>query len=82
MTTAAQQTGGGVNPACRSGKRAYVSRREAAEHAKRLRRTALHMPGHVRPYVCPSCGLWHVGHVPPDVIQGVRTADEHYGRSG
>jgi hypothetical protein len=81
VTTGAQPTGGGTSDTCRNGKRGYVSRREAAEHAKRLRRTNQHMDGHNRPYRCPHCDLWHVGHVPTPVIRGEITANDFYGRT-
>lgn len=71
-------TGGATNPSCRTGKLAYVARREAKAHARRLKRTATHDGHGLRPYRCPSCGLWHVGHLPPEVRVGLWSADEHY----
>lgn len=36
------------------------------------------MPGHLRPYHCGNCSMWHIGHLPLDVIRGNTTATEHY----
>ena len=71
-------TGGATSTTCASGKLAYVARREAKRHARRLKRTATHDGAGLRPYRCPRCGLWHVGHLPAEVRAGAWTADEHY----
>jgi predicted RNA-binding Zn-ribbon protein involved in translation (DUF1610 family) len=72
------RTGGATNSSCPTGKLAYTKRAEAREHARRLKRSRSHDGAGVRPYVCPSCGFWHVGHLPPEVMRGELTADEHY----
>lgn len=60
---------------CPSGKLAHTTRRGAKEQALRLRQ----MYGqHLRPYLCEFCDLWHVGHLPFAVRQGLSSATEHY----
>ena len=63
--------------ACPSGKRTHPDRASAKRHAANVRRSN---GEHLRPYRCPSCDLWHVGHLPDDVVRGIRSADEHYQR--
>jgi hypothetical protein len=38
--------------------------------------------GHLRAYKCRTCNLWHIGHLPQAVIDGIVTADEWYGANG
>jgi hypothetical protein len=64
---------------CPTGKRAHSTRRGAKRHALLLRQL---YGDHLRPYECPTCGLWHVGHLPDDVVRGLRSADQHYQRRG
>lgn len=66
---------GGTHNACPSGNLAHTSRRDAKVHAVR------HRGGHVRPYRCDDCGLWHIGYLPVQVRRGLESADEHYGRA-
>jgi hypothetical protein len=62
---------------CPSGKWTYPTRTAAKKHSSRINR----MRGdNLRPYVCPHCGFWHVGHKPKEVIKGTMTANERYGR--
>lgn len=75
-----EQRTGGATSACPSGKWTYLLRREAKEHARRLKRAASHDGAGIRPYRCPDCGLWHVGHLPHDVRGGLTSADEHYSK--
>lgn len=69
---------GGSRNACPSGKLAHSTRADAKRHALKHR---LSYGDHVRPYRCDHCQLWHVGHLPRVVLDGVTTADEHYGRT-
>lgn len=34
---------------------------------------------HLRPYRCPGCGHWHLGHLPDVVRHGHATATDIYG---
>lgn len=61
-----------VRTDCPSGKRGYPSRRDAK---KALEQAPL---DHMRPYRCPHCPYWHNGHLSRAVMQGQRTANEHY----
>lgn len=63
---------------CPTGKQAHASRKSAKQHASRIRRTN---GEHLRPYRCPYCELWHVGHLPGAVIRGELSDDQHYGRA-
>jgi hypothetical protein len=60
---------------CSTGKVGYRSRRLA----KLARRRATHLRsgsskyGSVRPYRCPECDLWHLGHVPTSAIRKSRS---------
>lgn len=49
-------------------KRRFVKRRDAAREAHRIRRTGRNAGEdglHMRPYLCPFCGCWHLGHFSP-----------------
>lgn len=61
---------------CPSGKIVYYSRKQAKEHARRISNKT----GKMRPYECPSCQQYHIGHLPRVVREGGVTADEYYGR--
>lgn len=51
---------------------AFGSRKQARQRSK-------HLPGkHVRPYRCPDCELWHLGHLPVVVLVGEVSASEWY----
>lgn len=43
------------------GKVAYVDKATA----KRAARKTEYRLGRMRPYRCPHCGAWHIGHKPP-----------------
>jgi hypothetical protein len=54
----------------------YFTRR-AARRARRVD----HLRGeHMQAYYCVPCLAWHLGHVHPLVLAGVRTKDEVYVR--
>lgn len=61
----------------RCGKFAHPNRASAKEHAKKLRRTG----EHVRAYLCVTCGLFHVGHLPQAVMEGRCSSDHFYDRT-
>jgi hypothetical protein len=63
---------------CPSGKFAHPTRKGAKEHASNARRRT---GEHVRPYRCPICDLWHVGHLPRAVVRGEVSSDQAYGRA-
>jgi ssDNA-binding Zn-finger/Zn-ribbon topoisomerase 1 len=63
-------------PEC--GKRGYHSRSDAKK-ALRGHRGAGFSRG-VRPYECPTCGYWHLGHVPFSVRAGAISEQEFFGR--
>lgn len=54
------------------GKRLYKSRKEArhAKHAK---------GGLLRPYLC-ACGWYHLGHLGSEVVAGIKSRAQAYGR--
>lgn len=66
----------GASNSC--GKVAYLSRKAAKLNGSKLHNGA--SKGRMRPYRCPVCDLWHVGHLPRVVIRGFMTAGEAYGR--
>jgi hypothetical protein len=59
---------------CPSGKIVYYSRKQAREHSRRIS----NQTGKMRPYQCPECDNWHIGHLPRAVRQGEVAADEYY----
>ena len=62
-------TGGGARcPDC--GKVRYLTRAAAKRQAKRIQGRE----GRVNAYLCGD--FWHLGHLPKDVIQGIRTRDD------
>lgn len=64
-----------VEAGCPTGKRSHATRRGAKAHAYSLKQ----MTGqHLRPYQCEACDLWHVGHLPSQVLRGRKTADQIY----
>lgn len=62
----------------RCAKVGYERRRFAHQAAKRLKLNT--GTRGVRPYACPACGLWHVGHLPAATKAGVLSSDAVYGR--
>lgn len=48
-----------VSSDCRTGKRAYASRAAGKSAAKLLQKRGY---GNMRPYQCPQCDRWHIGH--------------------
>ncbi|MFD7980272.1 hypothetical protein [Streptomyces sp. NPDC059071] len=44
-----------------TGKARYLERAHAKHAASRIRRTGAN---HLRPYRCPFCQCWHLGHLP------------------
>lgn len=44
---------------CKTRKRVYVSRAAGKSAAKLLAKQG---QGNLRPYVCPHCDEWHIGH--------------------
>jgi hypothetical protein len=56
------------------GKVTWVDRSAAKEEARRLRG----LGDRVRPYRCPRCALFHVGHLPQATIAGLLTAHQVY----
>ena len=48
-----------VTSQCGSGKRAYASRAAGKAAARLLAKRGY---GNMRPYTCPHCDLWHIGH--------------------
>ena len=61
----------GASGDCSSGKVAFSDRRSARASARRT-------PGHVRPYRCPECSLWHVGHIPQAAMAGRMSSNDVY----
>lgn len=53
---------------CRTGKRAYPTRAAAKAASKKAKARGY---GHMRAYLCRTCGLWHFGHVPDHIRAGV-----------
>lgn len=66
-----------VHNDCPSGKLAHRTRRGAKAQAYSLK---LDTGQHLRPYLCDDCSLWHVGHLPSQVLRGRKTAAQIYGR--
>jgi hypothetical protein len=60
------------------GRVAFRTRKLARKGAERM---PLPPDSQHRPYKCDGCELWHVGHIPALVAQGVVTTDEWYGRN-
>lgn len=53
------------------GKQSYKSRNHAKDAARRYSHTRL------SPYRCPTgSGMWHLGHLPLDVVHGVISRDD------
>lgn len=50
-----------VTRRCTSGKRSFISRAAARRAARDAKNTGA---GHMRPYMCPDCETWHIGHLP------------------
>lgn len=50
----------------------YFSRREARRACRR------HHDGHMNAYRCREHGAWHIGHLAPIVIRGLRSRAEVY----
>ena len=63
--------------ACSSGKRAFVARAGAKHAARQVAKSG--SPGN-RPYQCPECGHWHIGHKPAGVMAGQVAARDVYAR--
>lgn len=65
---------------CPTGKRAFPTRRAAKATAASVRSGN---GEHLRPYRCtePSCALWHVGHLPLDVMHGKTSSASYYDRT-
>lgn len=54
-----------------TGKKRWLSRRDARTVAKRVN------PGeHMSAFRCASCGDWHLGHIPTDIVRGAYGRDE------
>lgn len=68
--------GGSSQTACPSKKRAYPTRKNAKHHAKNLREQG----AHVRPYECPACSFWHVGHLPNVTQRGEMSSQDFHAR--
>lgn len=69
----------GVLNGCPTGKRAYPDR--PAARAKALKHRQWY-GDHLRPYRCPTCDAFHIGHLPAAVLRGDVSAREHYGDTG
>jgi hypothetical protein len=67
----------GLAGSCPTGKRTHLTRADAKRHARNLR---LEKASHVRPYQCLVCSFWHVGHLPAQVMRGVKTTAQVYRR--
>lgn len=63
----------------RCGKWGYHTRADAKKALRRHRGKGFDR--RVRPYKCPDCGFFHLGHMPGVVRAGMATADEFYGRA-
>lgn len=50
----------------------YETRGKATKARRRIDRT-------LRAYLCASCGLWHLGHLPESIRRGERTRADIYG---
>lgn len=61
-----------VSGVCSTGKRSHTSRNSAKEHSRQLHGE------HLREYRCDECSMWHVGHLPRAVMEGLMTARSHY----
>jgi hypothetical protein len=59
---------------CPTGKSAWSSRRLAKRANHQIRNQ------HMRPFRCPQCRMYHLGHLPFAVMRGRLTADEYYGQ--
>lgn len=55
------------------GKRGYPSRSAAKKARQRSRHD-------VRPYLCPDCAMWHLGHLGKTVIGGFQSRQERFAR--
>lgn len=57
-----------------TGKVSYGSRRYAKYARKQAQqlRTGSNARGSVRPYRCPDCDMWHLGHIPRQVVRTSR----------
>lgn len=66
-----------VHAGCPTGKLSHATRRGAKAQAYSLKQDT---GEHLRPYQCEACDLWHVGHLPSQVLRGRKTADQIYGR--
>lgn len=64
-----------VTEVCPTGKRAYFTRRAAKTAARSVAK--LGSPGN-RPYVCPRCDYWHIGHKPTAAVLGQAAASDVY----
>lgn len=66
----------GMHNECPTGKVAYPTRHDAKRQNKRID------GGHskMRPYECPTCHLFHLGHLPAVVRLGDKSAEAYYGR--
>lgn len=61
---------------CPSGKRGYVTKAEARQVARTLRKQGDERL--MSPYRCEHCGLVHIGHLPAAVRAGEVTRGEYY----
>lgn len=64
---------------CSSGKRAWMGRADAKSAANQAARNGLDK---LRPYQCPECGLWHIGHLPQAVLRGEVGRSDYYAEGG
>jgi hypothetical protein len=51
-----------INPYC-DGKIQHASEIDAWTHIRALYRNTRAVAGSLRPYRCPTCDAWHVGHI-------------------
>lgn len=57
-------------------KRLYTDKSRARQAIRKLKERGM------RPYRCDAVeGMWHVGHMAPQILQGHTTAHVYYGRS-
>jgi hypothetical protein len=62
---------------CSTGKRTWPTRKGAKTAMATYKRQGADA---MSPYQCDECELWHIGHLPKAVKDGLMTRGEYYGR--